>query len=184
MRIKIHPSESTADVVFRLIGGGLIVVLSASILFFLSAPPAAAGGLANGVGRGIAKGLKAKPASVAGATRNGRPRDVVVSRQRYPETAKHIDDAQRRGEPSVLTLDRANATERRRESLRHVERTRSHDTIGRDRDEYPPAMTREGGVNADVRYINSGDNRGAGRIIGHQARDVPDGERIRVVIGD
>ncbi|TGM52877.1 hypothetical protein EHQ97_13240 [Leptospira adleri] len=43
---------------------------------------------------------------------------IVISKSRYPESAKHIDDAQKSGKPSILTIDRAGAKERRRESLR------------------------------------------------------------------
>ena len=32
---------------------------------------------------------------------------------------------------------------------------------GYDRDEYPPAMSEEGGYGASVRYIDPADNRGA-----------------------
>ncbi|WP_447944470.1 RHS repeat-associated core domain-containing protein [Stenotrophomonas indicatrix] len=65
---------------------------------------------------------------------------VEVSRSRYPESAKHIKDAQAAGHPSVLTIDREGAKDNRRESLKGI------DTVpGHDRDEYPPAMFTEGG---------------------------------------
>ena len=55
---------------------------------------------------------------------------------------------------------------------------------GYDRDEYPPAFTREGGANANVRFIPAGDNRGAGSSMRQQTRDVKDGEKIRVIVAD
>ncbi|MNV47811.1 putative deoxyribonuclease RhsC [compost metagenome] len=65
---------------------------------------------------------------------------VEVSRSRYPESAKHIKDAQAAGHPFVLTIDREGAKDNRRESLKGI------DTVpGHDRDEYPPAMFTEGG---------------------------------------
>lgn len=116
------------------------------------------------------------PASAA------KPRDVFVPRSRYPEAAANIENAQRMGQPTVLTLDRVNATERRRASLQHIKRKPNRLISGKDRDEYPPALTREGGFNSNVRYINAGDNRGAGKAMEHQVRDLPDGARIRVLV--
>lgn len=118
------------------------------------------------------------------AVRTGKPAQVVISRGRYPETAAHIKDAQRLGQPSVLTIDRAGATERRRDSLRYLERRAGRQIVGRDRDEYPPAMTREGGFNSDVRYVRAADNRGAGKNFAQQVRDLPDGSRVRVLISE
>lgn len=113
-----------------------------------------------------------------------KPRDVLVPRSRYPESAANIDHAQRMGQPTVLTLDRAGATERRRKSLQHIKRQPDRPIAGLDRDEYPPALTREGGFNSNVRYINAGDNRGAGKTIERQVRDLPDGARVRILATD
>jgi hypothetical protein len=100
---------------------------------------------------------------------------VNVSRSRYPESAQHIEDAQAAGHPKVVTIDRGGAAARRQESLRGVP-TRPN----LDRDEYPPAMFREGGAGASVRHIDPSDNRGAGSSIGHQARDLPDGSKVKI----
>ena len=35
---------------------------------------------------------------------HGKPHDVVIQRSRHPQAAKHIDDAQRQGQPSVLYI--------------------------------------------------------------------------------
>ena len=113
-----------------------------------------------------------------------KPRDVIVPRSRYPQSAAHIDHAQRMGQPTVLTLDRLKASQRRRESLRYIRRPADSRASGKDRDEYPPALTREGGHNSNVRYIPAGDNRGAGKAIERQVRDLPDGERIRILVTD
>ena len=114
----------------------------------------------------------------------GRPLDVILSKQRHPQTARHVLDAQRRGQPSILTLERSSATVRRRQALRDVERRNWPHLRGQDRDEYPMAMTREGGANADVRFISAGDNRGAGRTIARQLHGRPDGTRFRVHVID
>ncbi|WP_205630872.1 NucA/NucB deoxyribonuclease domain-containing protein [Pannonibacter phragmitetus] len=109
----------------------------------------------------------------------GVTNDVTISRSRFPETARHVEDAVNAGKPSTLTIDRANAASRRREAQRGTE-TRP----GFDRDEYPPAMFQEGGRGASVRHINPSDNRGAGACIGGQCRDLPDGTRVRIEVVD
>lgn len=98
----------------------------------------------------------------------------VIDSRAYPQTAEHIRIAQRLGMPRVLTVDRAGADARRRASLKHTPARPEY-----DRDEYPMAMTAEGGAGADVFYITGGDNRGAGSFIRHQLRSVPDGARVR-----
>ncbi|HEX6291760.1 MAG TPA: RHS repeat-associated core domain-containing protein [Herpetosiphonaceae bacterium] len=102
---------------------------------------------------------------------------VQIPRSRYPETAKHIEDAQAAGHPSELTIDRGGAKANRSESLK------GHPTVpGKDRDEYPPAMFREGGSGASVRPINPSDNRGAGSCMSHQCSAYPDGTRVRIEV--
>lgn len=104
------------------------------------------------------------------------PITVFISKKRYPESAAHITEAQTgttwRGDvsgpgahPSQVTIDRAGADANRRASLRGVP-TRT----GFDRDEYPPAMFKEGGEGASVKYVPPSDNRGAGSSMGHQIR--------------
>jgi hypothetical protein len=102
-----------------------------------------------------------------------------VSKSRYPESAKHIEDAQAAGQPSTLTVDRSGATQRRAESLRGFDRV-----SGLDRDEYPPAVFSEGGEGASVRAISPSDNRGAGASIGNQLRGIPNGTRVKLVVVD
>jgi hypothetical protein len=55
---------------------------------------------------------------------------------------------------------------------------------GVDRDEYPPAMFKEGGEGASVKYIPPGDNRGAGSSMGKQLKDVPNGTKVKIKTGD
>jgi hypothetical protein len=87
---------------------------------------------------------------------------VALSASKYPETTDHISDAVAAGEPSLLHIDRADEDAHRDASLAdYPPRT------GYDRDEYPPALSREGGAGADVRYIDPSDNRGAGATMGN-----------------
>ncbi|WP_338860837.1 NucA/NucB deoxyribonuclease domain-containing protein [Xenorhabdus griffiniae] len=98
---------------------------------------------------------------------------IVVDKTKYPESAKHIEDAQKAGHPNVLTIDREGAAQRRRESLKNTPPVK-----GADRDEYPPAMFKEGGSGASVRPITPSDNRGAGSCIGQQCRGLPNGATV------
>ena len=105
----------------------------------------------------------------------GDVKKVYIDPDKYPEQAQHIADAQESGQPSVLTVDRQGAKENRKESLAGVPTS-----PGKDRDEYPPAISQEGGAGASVRPINSSDNRGAGASMGNQLRDVPDGGKFQL----
>ncbi|MBV8042003.1 hemagglutinin repeat-containing protein, partial [Pluralibacter sp.] len=98
---------------------------------------------------------------------------IIINKSKYPESAKHIEEAQAAGKPAVLTIDRSGATKRRQESLKDTPPVK-----GKDRDEYPPAMFKEGGSGASVRPITPSDNRGAGACIGAQCRNLPDGTPV------
>jgi hypothetical protein len=100
---------------------------------------------------------------------------VPISRARYPYTADHVVDAIATGEPRILHIHRAGANANRDASLRGIP-TRA----GYDRDEYPPAVSREGGSGADVRYVPSSDNRGAGTVMGERLSPYCDGQRFRL----
>ncbi|WP_424186517.1 hypothetical protein ACOBQX_01515 [Actinokineospora sp. G85] len=127
-----------------------------------------------------------------------RPRTVFISRERYPQAAAHIDDAQngtiwtgfesRSGQepkPSVLTVQRQGVDQRRDAATSVVPERSDY-----DRDEYPPAVAAEGGAGSSVRYIDPSDNRGAGASQGNQLngrtkslRRQLDGSGL-VVVGD
>ncbi|UOY70825.1 VENN motif pre-toxin domain-containing protein [Enterobacter ludwigii] len=100
---------------------------------------------------------------------------IIINESKYPESAKHIEDAQAAGQPAILTIDRGGAAQRRRESLKDTPPVK-----GMDRDEYPPAMFKEGGTGASVRPITPSDNRGAGACIGAQCRNLPDGTSVTI----
>jgi hypothetical protein len=53
---------------------------------------------------------------------------------------------------------------------------------GKDRDEYPPASTAEGGAGASVRPIDSSDNRGAGAAWGNTIKSLPDGTKVEIKV--
>ena len=88
---------------------------------------------------------------------------VELSSSRYPQTTDHIADAIAAGEAALLHIARDQEEANREASLAPwPPRT------GFDRDEYPPAMSDEGGTGASVRYIDPSDNRGAGASMGNQ----------------
>lgn len=122
------------------------------------------------------------PARAAGPALASRPTDVLISRTRYPAAAAHIQHAQRH-QPTILHIDRKGAAARRHASTGRIDPTRTPFKLA-DRDEYPPALTREGGHNANTRWIPRSDNRGAGAAMSAQTRKLPDGSRIRILVSE
>ena len=105
--------------------------------------------------------------------------NIKISQSKYPESAQHILEAQNSGHPSILTIQRANASANRRKSLKNTPRQ-----PGRDRDEYPPATFKEGGTGASIRVMSPRDNRGAGASMGAQMRKLPNGSKVRIEVTD
>ncbi|WP_322923162.1 NucA/NucB deoxyribonuclease domain-containing protein [Paenibacillus campi] len=96
---------------------------------------------------------------------------------RYPETGAHIREAIAAGKSAICTIDRSGAEENRKQSLKGIP-TRK----GYDRDEWPMAMCREGGIGADIKYVTPADNRGAGSWISNQLDNYPDGTRVLIEV--
>ena len=102
---------------------------------------------------------------------------MELSSSRYPETTDHIADAIAAGQPALLHIARDEEEANRDASLAPwPPRT------GFDRDEYPPAMSDEGGAGADVRYIDPSDNRGAGATMGNALEDWCNTQPFRIRI--
>lgn len=122
----------------------------------------------------------AKAAAASCATGNCCQRTIVIPRSAAPQSAQHIEDAQRAGFPATLTYDKnpSAARSRRRRSTAGVPRI-----PGYEPDEYPPAAFMENGGHASVRNIDWQDNRVAGGIIGANLVGVPAGCRITIVTG-
>ncbi|GAA2679227.1 putative T7SS-secreted protein [Streptomyces lunalinharesii] len=119
----------------------------------------------------------------------GRGHYVIIDKVKYPETAQHVDEAQSgiswRGDerreqqqPADLTIDRDGARDNRKASLSGIP-TRGAEKL--DRDEYPPAMFKEGGFGASVKYIDRSDNRGAGSSMKNQLSGLDNGEHVTVI---
>lgn len=115
---------------------------------------------------------------------------VIISHDRYPEAAEHAEEAQdgktwagydvREGppHPSEVTIDREGAKTNRQEAIKVVPAQPRE--LGIDRDEYPPAVFEEGGKGSSVKYIDAGDNRGAGSSMKNQMRGLDDGTKVTI----
>jgi hypothetical protein len=101
---------------------------------------------------------------------------VEFSRTRWPLLADHVADVRQDFE-KVLHIDRSDTDGNRRAALRGVATAE-----GMDRDEYPPAMSAEGGAGADVRLVPSGENRSAGAYMGAALGAYCDGAHFRMVV--
>ena len=127
------------------------------------------------------QGAQTPPGSTCNCPTNGEkseePVDVYIDHNKYPDSAGHVRDAQADGHPSEITVDRGDAADSRRRAAISGTPT----VPGQDRDEYPPAVSKEGGSGASVRPVPFGDNRGAGASMGAQIRGLPNGTRIRII---
>jgi len=90
---------------------------------------------------------------------------VEFPRSTRPQAVQHAQDVMRQTGNNTYEIGRAGAAARRAESLKNTPTQ-----IGFDRDEWPPALFKEGGLGASVRYINPADNRGLGAFLGNQLR--------------
>jgi filamentous hemagglutinin len=102
-------------------------------------------------------------------------KNISLSKGKYGEAAQHIEDAQKAGHPNVLEINRGGASGNRADSLQGIPKV-----PGKQLDEYPPAMFKEGGAGASVRPINPADNMGAGACIGNSCRGLPDGSKVNI----
>lgn len=64
---------------------------------------------------------------------------------KYPETARHIKNAIKKGASAVCTIDKEGADKNREESLKNIPTKR-----GYDRDEFLMAMCEEGSAGTDI----------------------------------
>ncbi len=106
-----------------------------------------------------------------------KPVEIKISKDKYPETAQHIEEAIKNGHPSTGKIDRAGAANRRKESLKNTPTVK-----GKDRDEFPPAVLNTGGKGASVKTIKPSDNRGAGSSMGKQMKKLPNGTEVKIVV--
>jgi Deoxyribonuclease NucA/NucB len=119
---------------------------------------------------------------------------VVVRLSRYPHILDHAiyepGDRRRRGlgdldgdpvrkrHPRILHWH-PERSERNRRAWEHAQGESFPPRALEDRDEYPPAATSEGGAWTDLRYVDDGDNQGAGSVMGHTMRRYCRHQRFR-----
>lgn len=99
---------------------------------------------------------------------------VDLDNRKHRHVLDHVWDATRAGQPKRLHIARYEADDNRRASLRGVP-----SKPGWDRDEYPPAMSDEGGQGASVRYVRPAENRSAGSVMGNQLEAFCNNQRFR-----
>lgn len=108
---------------------------------------------------------------------------IRISRERYPETTDHFEDAIRIGKPWKLTYGGPGTSDRNRrastDDLPAVGRLPDKlDRYSKDfeRDEYSVAASLQGGEDAHVRYVSGSDNGGAGGVLGAGLRGLERGD--------
>jgi hypothetical protein len=112
---------------------------------------------------------------------------ISFSATKYAHIRAHFRAAVRRGWPRTLVLNRPGADGRRDRLLRDIPTRSSF-----DRDEYPPAVGRGRGKGlvggsgprgwkADVRYVESSENRSHGASLGGKLRRFCNGTRFRYI---
>ncbi|TCV88551.1 MULTISPECIES: DUF6531 domain-containing protein [Methylomonas] len=106
-------------------------------------------------------------------------KEIPISRAKYGEAADHIADAQNAGHPDILTIARDAASTNREASIGGIPKV-----TGKQLDEYPPAMFKEGGAGASVRPISPRDNMAAGACIGNACRGLANGDKVRIKVTD
>jgi hypothetical protein len=115
---------------------------------------------------------EARPRAVAADCQTVRlPVVVLLDAKDHRHLIAHTHEALELGEPRILHIDRADADRHRAESLRGVP-----SRAGFDRDEYPPAVAREGGTGADVELVPAAENRSGGAVMGSRLRGFCDGQ--------
>ena len=102
-------------------------------------------------------------------------RTIQLSRGRFGEAAEHARDAIAGGKPDILTIERGSADANRAASTGGLAKV-----PGKQLDEYPPAMFREGGNGASVRAIDPRDNMSSGAYIGNCCRGLPNGATVKI----
>lgn len=159
----------------------------------LLAVVAACGGGRAAPGHTRAQGAATATATAASCKTQKATVRVRLSASRYPHITDHIHDA--RGDyPARLHIDRPGADENRDQSLAGVplwsdlteakrkKLDRKHWQDPHDRDEYPPAVSKEGGTGADVRYVIAKENRSSGSVMGSRLAPFCNGQAFRLVV--
>lgn len=106
-------------------------------------------------------------------------KEVTLTVGQHGEAAIHAADAIKAGKPDVLTIARDSAPANRAAATGGLQKV-----PGKQLDEYPPAMFKEGGAGASVRAVKPSDNMSAGACLGNACRGLPNGAKIRIKVKD
>lgn len=115
--------------------------------------------------------------------KTGKVAVVKLSREKYPQTTFHVEQAIRMGQPRVLKIERTDTDQKRDQWARVVGEQQNLKARNLDQDEYPPAMSSDkggAGREANIALISSPDNRGAGSSMGAKLSRYCDGQRFRI----
>lgn len=103
---------------------------------------------------------------------------IFINPNKYPQSAAHINRAQQKGHPQILTKDSASKSTVRSRRRAATSQLPPRQRGTQDRDEYPFASTKEGGAGSSVEYVDSADNQGAGSSLRAQWDKLPQGSRV------
>jgi filamentous hemagglutinin len=106
-------------------------------------------------------------------------KEITLTVAEHGEAAVHAADAIKAGKSDVLTIARDGAAANRKAAIGGMEKV-----PGKQLDEYPAAMFKEGGSGASVRAIKPSDNMSAGACIGNACRGLPNGAKIKIRVED
>lgn len=140
--------------------------------------PASADGDKDGK---VCESLPSSTSSSTACIKRSIPVVVSLSRSKYPETVLHTEQAIKRWrQPRILTINRLGATANRQAWKSLVPKSIDTDGNGQveDRDEYPPAFSKQGGRNANISFVDASDNRGAGSTMGSALHKYCNGQRF------
>jgi hypothetical protein len=133
-------------------------------------------------------GVKTNQAKACVLTKNVF--SIELKREKYPETTLHLQDAWARGYARIVHLDRDHTDQNRRAWQKLVPKSLDTDNDGKveDRDEWPPAASKEGGNRSkeglsmsSIAFVDGPDNRGAGAVMGGRLRPYCNGQPFRLV---
>lgn len=103
---------------------------------------------------------------------------MSIPKNRYPQSAQHIEEAIANGVQPSGVINRPEASNQRRQNLRGVKTKK-----GLDRDEFPPAVVTPTG-DVSVKHINPSDNRGAGSYMKNKMKHLPNGTKVCFRVDD
>ncbi|WP_080732440.1 polymorphic toxin-type HINT domain-containing protein [Porphyromonas gulae] len=111
-----------------------------------------------------------------------------ISRKKYPNHVKLIEDAIKDGHPTKLRrgAGKKAAKKNRYEAQKPIRKKQGNPKTGYDYDEYPYASTQQGGKGAKVKEVPSSENQAVGRDLGrfYRENEIRNGDQFSIEIID